>query len=182
VGSRRRERSGRRDPFANLTSPAMASVRGTRLVNRRGYRCRVLGLDARCGPASPTLWPSIGQLVPTDRHVTTPRLERPELKTPRNWTRATLGDAVRVGDPIMVWCNNRACDYWQEHGNPYRAVVTAIDLAAYAERYGVGTTFVEFRARLRCRHCGSGDVSTMVDSRAETPAERWEREAREGEP
>jgi hypothetical protein len=104
------------------------------------------------------------------------------MKTPRNWTRATLGDAVRVGDPIMVWCNSRACGYWQEHGNPYRAVLTAIDLADYAERYGVGTTSIEFRARLRCSHCGSGDVSTMVDSRAETPAERWEREAREGEP
>jgi hypothetical protein len=103
------------------------------------------------------------------------------MKTPRNWTRATLGDAVRVGDPIMVWCNSRACGYWQEHGNPYRAVLTAIDLADYAERYGVGTTSIEFRARLRCSHCGSGDVSTMVDSRAETPGERREREAREGE-
>jgi|HubBroStandDraft_6_1064221.scaffolds.fasta_scaffold423618_1 hypothetical protein len=100
------------------------------------------------------------------------------MKTPQNWTRATLCGAARAGDPIIIWCNNRACGYWQEHDNPYRAVLTAIDLADYAERYGVGTTFVEFRARLRCRHCGSGDVSTLVDSRLETPRERWEREAR----
>jgi hypothetical protein len=84
VGSRRRERGGRRDPFANLTSPTMASVGGARLVNRRGYRRRVLGLDARCGSASPTFRPSIGQLVPAGRHVAKPRLEGPELKATAN--------------------------------------------------------------------------------------------------
>jgi hypothetical protein len=49
-------------------------------------------------------------------------------------------------------------------------------------KYGNAMTFIEFRSRRRCRNCGSGDVGTLVDSRLETPGERWEREAREGEP
>ena len=101
------------------------------------------------------------------------------MKTPQNWTRATLGGAARAGDPIIIWCNNRGCAYQTKHGSAYRAVLTPADLAVFAERYGTAMTFIEFRARLRCRHCGSGDVSTMVDSRHETPGERWERE---GEP
>jgi hypothetical protein len=80
------------------------------------------------------------------------------------WTRATLGNAAADGDPITVWCNNRACGYWLEHGKQYRAVLTA--------------AFIEFRARLRCRHCGSGDVSTIANTHYDTPKERWEREAR----
>src|SRR5580700_5875555 len=95
------------------------------------------------------------------------------------WVPATLGYAARTGDPITVWCNNHACGYRLEHGNPYRAVLTAADLAAYAETYGAATTFGDFRARLRCRHCGSGDVSTIVDHHHETPAERWAREERD---
>jgi hypothetical protein len=76
----------------------------------------------------------------------------------------TLGEAAERGDPIVAWCNNRACGYWLEHGRQYRAVLSAADLAAYAERYGEAVTFEDFRARLRCRHCGSGDVSTIVDA------------------
>jgi hypothetical protein len=95
------------------------------------------------------------------------------------WTKATLGDAVAAGDPITVWCNNRACGYWLEHGRQYRAVLTPADLEAYAEKWGAETPFIEFRARLRCRHCGSGDVSTIANSHHDTPGERWEREAGE---
>lgn len=87
-----------------------------------------------------------------------------------------LGSVARLGDAITVWCNNRACRHSREHGHQYRAVLSAIDLAAYAVRYGAATTFVDFRTRLRCRHCGSGDVSTIVDARHATPQERWERE------
>jgi hypothetical protein len=94
------------------------------------------------------------------------------------WPRATLGDAAR-GDQITVWCNNRTCCYWLQHGKQYRAILTAADLAHYADKYGEAVTFIEFRARLRCRLCGSGDVSTIVNSHPETPGERWEREARE---
>jgi hypothetical protein len=96
------------------------------------------------------------------------------------WTRATLGNAAADGDPVTVWCNNRACGYWLQHGRQYRAVLTAADLALYAETYGKAVAFIEFRARLRCRHCGSGDVSTIVDTHHETPKERWERETCEG--
>jgi hypothetical protein len=95
------------------------------------------------------------------------------------WKMATLGDAVAAGDPIAVWCNNRACGYWLEHGRQHHAVLTAADLAAFAEKYGANVAFIDFRARLRCRHCGSGDVSTIVDSRYETPTDRLEREAGE---
>jgi hypothetical protein len=95
------------------------------------------------------------------------------------WTKATLGSAVRSGDPITIWCNNRACGYWLAHGKQYRAVLSLADLVAYAEKYGAEVTFIDFRARLRCRHCGSGDVSTIVDSHHEAPGERWAREARE---
>lgn len=94
----------------------------------------------------------------------------------QGWTRATLGDVARAGDPIVIWCNNYACAYRLQRGAQYRAHLTPADLAAFAERYGANTTFVDFRARLRCRHCGSGDVSTIVDSHHETPRERWLRE------
>jgi hypothetical protein len=80
------------------------------------------------------------------------------------WRRLTLGEAAELGNPIVVWCNDKACGYWLEHGRQYRAVLTAADLAAYAERYGEAVTFEDFRARLRCRYCGSGDVSTIVDT------------------
>jgi len=33
---------------------------------------------------------------------------------------------------------------------------------------------VDFRAQLRCRYCGCGDVGTIVDSHHATPQERWE--------
>jgi hypothetical protein len=90
-----------------------------------------------------------------------------------DWVRATLGSAVRDRDPITVWCNYRACGYWLETGHQYRTVLTVADLSAYAERYGPATTFIDFRTRLRCRHCGSGDVSTIVDWHYKTPGERW---------
>jgi hypothetical protein len=80
------------------------------------------------------------------------------------WRRMTLGEAAELGNPIAVWCNSRTCGYWLEHGRQYRATLTAADLAGYAERYGEAVTFEDFRARLRCRHCGSGDVSTIVDT------------------
>jgi hypothetical protein len=99
----------------------------------------------------------------------------------RDWKPATLGSAAVDGDPITVWCNNRTCGYWLQQGGQYRAVLTAADLARYAEKYDEACTFIEFRARLRCRHCGSGDVSTIVDSHHETPKARWEREASDGE-
>jgi hypothetical protein len=92
---------------------------------------------------------------------------------PPDWRRATLGDAATAGDPITVWCNNRACGSWQEHGRQYRAVLSPTDLAAYAERYGAANAFADFRPHLRCRYCGSGDVSTIVESHHETPLERW---------
>lgn len=41
------------------------------------------------------------------------------------------------------------------HGRQYRAVLTAADLATYAERYGAATAFVDFRARLRCRYAAA---------------------------
>jgi hypothetical protein len=92
------------------------------------------------------------------------------------WTRAPLGSAAAAGHPITVWCNNSACSYRLEQGKPYRSVLTIADLALYAEKYGEAVTILDFRARLRCRHCGSGDVSTIVDTHRETLAERWERE------
>ena len=94
------------------------------------------------------------------------------------WTRATLGSAAADGDPITVWCNNPACGYALEHGRQYRAVLTAADLAPYAEKYGKAVTFIEFRKRFRCRHCGSADISTIVDTSRTTPRDRWERVAR----
>ena len=97
-----------------------------------------------------------------------------------SWVRQTLGGAAAGGDPVTVWCNNRACGFWLQHGRQYRAVLTPADLLAYAERYGAEVTFIDFRARLRCRHCGSGDVSTIANARHETPAERWAREERDG--
>jgi hypothetical protein len=96
-----------------------------------------------------------------------------------DWVRATLGGAVAAGDPITVWCNNRGCGYWREHGQQYSALLSLADLVAYAERYGEAITFQDFRARLRCRHCGSSDISTIVERHHETPKERWEREERE---
>jgi hypothetical protein len=98
--------------------------------------------------------------------------------TKHEWTRATLGSVSGAGDPIIVWCNNRACAYWIAHDAQYRGVLTVADLAALAEKYGADLTFVDFRARLRCRHCGSGDVSTIGDRTYETPLERWERTGR----
>jgi hypothetical protein len=88
------------------------------------------------------------------------------------WTKATLGTAASAGDPIIVYCNDRDCEYLIEHGEPYRAVLTPTDLAALAEKYGDAVPFIDFRARLRCRHCGTGDVSTIVDSPYIPPKDR----------
>jgi hypothetical protein len=96
--------------------------------------------------------------------------------TKHEWT--TLGSVSRAGDPVAVWCNNRVCEYWLKHGQQYRAVLSVADLVAYAEKYGADATFVDFRARLRCRHCGSGDVSTIAETPYETPLQRWERTGR----
>jgi hypothetical protein len=79
---------------------------------------------------------------------------------------------ARAGDPITVWCNNYGCSYRLNQGAQYRAVLTVPDLLALAERYGDDVPFADFRARLRCRHCGSGDVSTIVDSPYVKPGER----------
>lgn len=95
---------------------------------------------------------------------------------PQPYPLATLGYAVQAGHPITVWCNYRGCSYRQEHGQQYRNTLTVADLAAVAERYGADLPFIEFRKRLRCRHCGSGDVSTVVEQPYVTPAERWARE------
>jgi len=73
------------------------------------------------------------------------------------WRRLTLGEAAESGEPIVVWCNNRACGYWLEHGRQYRAVLSAADLVAYVERYGASTTFEDFRAR-----CGVGIVAAAT--------------------
>jgi hypothetical protein len=89
-----------------------------------------------------------------------------------------MGRRAAAGDPITVWCDNRACSYVLEHGGPYRAVLSPSDLAGYAEKFGADVTFIEFRKRLRCRHCGSSDISTIVDSHYETPHERWQRSGR----
>jgi hypothetical protein len=91
------------------------------------------------------------------------------------WTRQTLGGSVAAGHPVILTCSNARCSYQAEHGEPYRSVLTVADQAAYAERYGPSVTFEDFRKRLRCRHCGSGDISTIVDAPYVTPAERWER-------
>jgi hypothetical protein len=90
----------------------------------------------------------------------------------RDWKPATLASVVAAGDPIIVWCNNRACAYWHEHGQQYRVDLTVTDLAAYAEKLGGSVTFADFRKRLRCRHCGCRDVSTVVDRPYVTPGER----------
>jgi hypothetical protein len=97
------------------------------------------------------------------------------------WPRQTLGGVVRQGESIIVWCNNYACGYRLVHGAQYRAVLTVADLTAYAERYGDDLEFGSFRRRLRCRHCGCRDVSTIADHPYVTPKERAEREARDRE-
>jgi hypothetical protein len=54
-----------------------------------------------------------------------------DRKPPRpDWRRAALGNAAAAGNPITVWCNNRACGYWLEHGHQYRTVLSPADLAA----------------------------------------------------
>jgi hypothetical protein len=36
---------------------------------------------------------------------------------PQTQTAASLGvNFITAGDPIVVWCNNKACGYWLEHG------------------------------------------------------------------
>jgi hypothetical protein len=89
-----------------------------------------------------------------------------------DWPKATLGGLARAGHPIAIWCNDRVCPYWIEHGQQYRTVLSVADLVALAERYGDGMTLIDFRVRLRCRHCGSGDVSTIVDWPYKGPMER----------
>jgi hypothetical protein len=93
------------------------------------------------------------------------------------WTKATLGRHAARGDPILLWCNDPACSYRLEHGKPYRAVLTAADLAAYAEKYGEAVTFEDFRARLRlpalrerrCQHdrrCPPRDARAALGARS----------------
>jgi hypothetical protein len=89
---------------------------------------------------------------------------------------ATLGSAARKGAPVAIYCNNRVCPCEQQHGRQYTSMLTAADLARLADRYGTEIALIDFRRRLRCRHCGSG---TIVLHDHETPAARWEREAAE---
>jgi hypothetical protein len=98
-----------------------------------------------------------------------------QVRAMKAWTRQTLGGAVAAGHAIFVWCNSYTCTCRLEHKELYRSVLTVADLAAYAEKYGADVAFESFRKRLRCRHCGSGDVSTIVDAPYVTPAERARR-------
>jgi hypothetical protein len=89
-----------------------------------------------------------------------------------DWPRATLGTTVAAGYPITVWCNNYACRCRLEQGDQYRHTLSPADIVAYAERYGEGMTFIDFRKKLRCHHCGSGDVSTIAEIPYAPAAER----------
>jgi hypothetical protein len=89
-----------------------------------------------------------------------------------DWPGATLGDTVRAGHSITVYCNSYSCQYRLEQGDQYRHTLSPADLVAYAERYGAGMTVIDFRKKLRCHHCGSGDVSTIVERPYVPAAER----------
>lgn len=94
---------------------------------------------------------------------------------PSTWTKATLGSLAQRGEPVTIWCENYGCRYRLTQGSQYRAVLSPADLVALAERYGAETTFIDYRARLQCRHCGSREISTKVDHHYVTPAERREK-------
>src|SRR5277367_2432099 len=123
-------------------------------TRRRGAR-RPLGSGDRGTNSS--------QAVPIEGGLIRVPEDNDWLRRRDDWIKATLGSAVRDGDPITVWCNYQACGYWLETGRQYRTVLSVADLEAHAQKHGPATTFIDFSARLRCRHCGSGDVSTIVD-------------------
>ena len=73
-----------------------------------------------------------------------------------------LGDAAAAGDAITIWCNNRACGCWREHGRQYRRPLARRSRDMPSDM--ASTAYVDLRAQLTCRYRGSGDLSTIVDS------------------
>jgi len=61
----------------------------------------------------------------------------------------TLGKAAAAGVRLIVWC--KACQHQVEP-----------DPAEMAERYGAGTSVLDWRDRLVCSRCGSREVDMVV--------------------
>jgi hypothetical protein len=61
----------------------------------------------------------------------------------------TVGAAAVARVRIIVWC--KACSHRAE-----------LDLAGMAERYGAETVVLDWRDRLVCSHCGSGNIDMVV--------------------
>jgi formate dehydrogenase maturation protein FdhE len=51
-------------------------------------------------------------------------------------------------------------------------IYTTENLAAFAEAYGPGVIFLDWKEQLRCSVCGSAKVQFVL-SRHKTPGERW---------
>jgi hypothetical protein len=61
----------------------------------------------------------------------------------------TLGNAAAARVRLIVWC--KACGHRVEP-----------DAAEMADRYGAGTSVLDWRDRLVCSGCGSRDVDMVV--------------------
>jgi hypothetical protein len=61
----------------------------------------------------------------------------------------TLGGAARAGLRFIVWCKD--CGHQVEP-----------DPAEHAQRYGAGTTVIDWHARLTCSECGSREIDMVV--------------------
>ena len=61
----------------------------------------------------------------------------------------TLGNAAAARVRLIVWC--KACQHQVEP-----------DPAKMAERYGSGTSVIDWRERLVCSRCGSRKVDMVV--------------------
>jgi hypothetical protein len=88
-----------------------------------------------------------------------------------DWPGATLGDTVRAGHSITVYCNSYSCQYRLEQGDQYRHAEPGRSrgLCRAIRRWD---DLYRLPQKLRCHHCGSGDVSTIVERPYVPAAER----------
>ena len=79
-----------------------------------------------------------------------------------------LGDIAENGTGLTVWCDDD-CACRGENGHRYQVIYRTEDLAVFAETYGHGVIFIEWKDRLRCSVCGSAKTKFVLSGHKTPP-------------